>query len=253
MRNAIAALLLGLAVASPAHAQSAATLYASGEFRAAADRGEQEGGAAGYLIAARALLAMAISDFRGADAGAWLDRAQNDAEAALASAPNSVQARLQFATALGMKGRRASLEEAINADYARRGRALIDEALNRAPQDPWAHALLGVWNLEVVRRGGVLGSAFMGASARDGIRAFERARALAPNDPVIAFQYGLALLSLHPSRYAGRAGALFEAAASSAPRDAFEATMRDEARRLSHVLASKGPVAAAATAAAAYL
>ncbi|HWA23237.1 MAG TPA: hypothetical protein VG735_12640 [Caulobacterales bacterium] len=253
MRNAVAILLLGLALASPAHAQSAASLYASGEFRGAADRGEQEGGAAGYLIAARALLAMAIVDFRGADAAAWLDRAQRDAEAALSGAPNSVQARLQLATALGMKGRRASLEEAINADYARRGRALIEDALKRAPQDSSAHALLGVWNLEVVRRGGVLGSAFMGASTRAGIRAFERARVLAPSDPVIAFQYGLALLSLHPSRYAGQAGALFEAAANCAPRDAFEANMRDEARRLSNVLTSEGPVVAAATAAAAYL
>jgi thioredoxin-like negative regulator of GroEL len=181
-----------------------------------------------------------------------LDRAQRDCEAALADQPTSVQARLQLATALGMKGRRASLKEAMNAGYARRGRALIDEALKLSPQEPRAHALLGGWNLEVVRRGGAIGSALMGASTRAGMQSFDRARALAPDDPAIAFHYALALLSLDATRYAQKAGALLSAAASAAPRNSFEANVSDQARRLSGVLAGKGPMAAA-NAVAAYL
>ncbi|MEJ0023538.1 MAG: hypothetical protein WDN76_08965 [Alphaproteobacteria bacterium] len=175
MRKAIVALLLCFGFVSPVYAQSAETLYSSGEFRAAAAAGEQESGAAGRLAAARSLLAMVIGDFRGPETAAWLDRAQRDCEAALTAAPDSVAARLQLATTLGMKGRRASLKDAIQAGYARRGRALIDEALKLSPQEPWAYALMGGWNLEVVRRGGALGSALMGASARGG-HSFVRSR-----------------------------------------------------------------------------
>jgi hypothetical protein len=89
----------------------------------------------------------------------------------------------------------------------------------------------------------------MGASTRAGIRSFERARALAPDDPAIAFQYGLALISLDAPRYAEKAGALLSAAANAAPRNAFEARIRDEARRFAAVLATKGPMAAASAAA----
>lgn len=254
MRGALVALLLVLASTAPACAQNASqSFYTAGKYEAAADAGEQEGGAAGYLMAARALLALCVNDFRGPNTAAWLDRAQRDAEAALADAPNSVTARLQLATALGMKGRRASVKQAMSAGYARRGRALIDQALKLSPQDPWAHALLGGWNLEVVRRGGVLGSTFMGASTRAGVRAFDQARAIAPNDATIALHYALALLSLDPAQYADKASALLTAAANAAPQDAFETCVRDTARRLAGVLASKGPLAAAATAEAAYL
>lgn len=249
MRSALIALGLGLALAWPAHARTADELYAAGAFSAAADVGEREPGVAGKLIAARALLAMAINDFRGPQASAWLDRAQRNSEAALAAAPDSATARLQIATALGMKGRRLPAKAAANAGYARRGKLLIDEALRLAPEEPWAYALLGGWNLEVVRRGGPVGSVLMGASARAGVRAFDRARALAPADPVIAFHYAIALLSLDAERYESKAKALLAAASEAAPRNAFEANVRDDARGLLAVVASKGALAAAKSAA----
>jgi hypothetical protein len=252
MRRAIAAFLLGVCLASFANAKSAEDLYNSGNFPAAVIAGEQEGGAAGNLAAARGLLALAMRDFRAAETRPLLDRAQRHCETALAADPNSVQARLQLATTLGMKGRRASLKEAMHEGYAKRGRTLIEEALKLSPEEPRAHALLGGWNLEVVRRGGAIGSALMGASTRAGIRSFDRARALAPDDPAIAFHYGMALLSLDAERYAQKAGVLLSNAANAAPRNAFETRVRDEARRLSAVLASQGAIAAA-NAVAAYL
>ncbi len=253
MRIALAALLLCFSLTAPARAESPAALYAAGDFRAAADAADRQGDAAGDIIASRALLALAVSDFRGTETKAWLNRAQVFAERALTAAPDSAEARLQLAMALGMKGRRASIKEAIKANYARRGRALIDEALHLAPNDPWAHALLGGWNMEVVRRGGRMGSVFMGASVRSGMRAFDRARALAPGDPAIALQYALALLASDPARYSAKAGDLLAAAANAAPRDAFENHVCDTARRLAAVLSAKGPMAAAESAAAAFL
>jgi hypothetical protein len=253
MRIALAALFACFALIASARAESPAALYAAGDFHAAADAGDRQGDAAGKIFAARALLALAVSDFRGAETGSWLDRAQRCAEHALAAAPDSAPARLQLAMTLGMKGRRASVKEAIKANYARRGRAMIDQALKLTPLDPWAHALLGGWNLEIVRRGGAVGAVFMGASARNGIRAFDRARILAPDDPAIALHYALALLAIDPERYSARAGDLLAVAANAAPRDAFETNVRDAARRLAAVLSAKGPMAAAETAAAAFL
>jgi hypothetical protein len=253
MRIALAALFACFSLIAPARAESPAALYAAGDFRAAAEAGDRQGDAAGDIIAARALLALVVSDFRGEETGALLDRAQHCAEQALIAAPESAPARLQLAMALGMKGRRASIKEAVKANFARRGRVLIDQALKLAPNDPWAHALLGGWNLEIVRRGGAMGAVFMGASVRSGVRAFERARVLAPDNPAIALHYALALLAIDPERQGAKAGDLLAVAANAAPRDAFETNVRDTARRLAAVLSAKGPMAAAETAAAAFL
>ncbi|MES1204148.1 MAG: hypothetical protein ABUS57_22135 [Pseudomonadota bacterium] len=253
MRIALAALFICLSLTAPARAEGPALLYATGNFRAAAEAGDRQGDVAGDIIAARALLALVVSDFRGAETGALLDRAQHCAEQALIAAPDSAPARLQLAMALGMKGRRASVTEAMKANYARRGRALIDQALKLDPHDPWAYALLGGWNLEIVRRAGALGAVFMGASLRSGVRAFDRARELAPDNPAIALHYALALLAIDPARHGAKAGDLLAVAANAAPRDAFETNVRDTARRLAAVLSSKGPMAAAETAADTFL
>jgi hypothetical protein len=261
MRTAVAAFSLwcacglGLAFgqAAPIAARSAISQYEAGDFQAAALAGESEGGAEGYTLAARALIALAMRDLRGPASGRYLDRAEKNSQAALALAPEAVEPRLTLALALGMKGRRASLNEALAKDYAARGKKLIEDVLDRAPDEPRAYALLGGWNLEVVRRGGPIGARLMGASTRAGIRAFDRARALAPNNPTIALHYAVALLTLDSKRYGEKARDLLQAAANAAPADAFEAATREHARRLAALLASGGAQAAADSAARSFL
>jgi cytochrome c-type biogenesis protein CcmH/NrfG len=204
-------------------------------------------------LASKALLALSLTEWRDAQAGVRLDRAERNANAALALAPRAVEPRLNLAVVLGMKSRRVALAEAIKQNYASRGRALIEQALKIAPNDPAAQALLGSWNLEVVRRGGVMGSRLLGASSRVGMRAFDRAASLAPDDPAIALQYAVALLGVDAKRYGDKAGSLLIAASAMAPRDAFEAAMRDEARHLAAIMAAGGAQAAAKQAAKAFL
>jgi hypothetical protein len=252
MRNSalslLAALFLCLA-ATPAAADppgAALRFYAAGNFLAAADLAEARRSPDSLAFAARALMAECVVSPNGARTDALADRAEAAARTALALDPQSVEARLQYAIALGVRGRRATLSEAWRHGYAPRGRDLIEEAIDLSPNNAWAHALMGGWNLEVLRRGGRAGAIAYGARERAGIAAFERARRLAPNDPMITLHYAIALIDLDAEHYAGRASQLLAIAAAAAPRDAFEAHALARAARLASALETDGPRAAAA-------
>lgn len=240
LRPAASAVVACTLMAVTAHADERARhAYAAGNFMAAAALAE--GGADGSL-AARALLAEAVTSETGA-IDPLIARAETNARAALART-DSVDARLQLALALGLKARRAPLGEALRQGYAREGRALIDAALARAPSNAWAHALRGAWHLEIVRRGGRAGAALYGARIETGVASFERARALAPDDAAIAYQYAVALLERDDSADRASVAALLDAAGQCAARDAFETAITREARRVGTVLAAEGPAAA---------
>lgn len=242
--RAILAALVALAISGVAHADDAAlAAYVQGDFLVAAARAEN----GDRTLAARALVAAAITG-EGGDIDALLLRAEDNARAGLAAGEPG--ARLQLALALGLKGRRASIADALRHGYAREGRALIDAALRATPRDAWAQALDGAWNLEIVRRGGEIGARYFGASAKAGVAAYERARALAPDDAAITYQYALALLELDGARYAQKAAVLLDQVRDCASDDAFETAIKQEARRVRAVLASQGPAAAAAVGAA---
>lgn len=219
--------------------------YASGRFLEAADVAGRSSAPGDRALAARALLAASVLS-EPAHRGALLSEAEAQARAALAADPQSVDARLQLAMALGLKGRRASLGEALRRGYASEAKRLIDEAAARAPNDPWAWALLGGWNLEVVRRGGKFGARLYGASTAKGLAAFERARALAPHDAVISLHYAAALLGVDAERFGPRAGTLLATAIAAPAPDVFTARMRAEAEMTFAALNRDGPAAAAA-------
>lgn len=230
------------AVAEPPDA--ALRLYAAGNYLAAADIADDLETAASLSFAARALMAQCATSPGQRDVDAWLDRAEQTARDALALDPRSVDARLQLALVYGVRGRRADLAEAFAHRYAPRGRALINEAVALAPRNARAHALLGAWHLEVLRRGGRMGAVTYGASLSTGIAEFDRAMALAPDDPMIPLHYAVALLELNAPQNADRAAGLLRRAAALEPRDAFERFAQRTAQRLSRTLEENGPAAA---------
>ena len=242
-------MVLGAIAASLAPRAFAATnealaLYQAGAYLRAAEAASAAGGADDLVLASRAYLALVVTEPGRADAELLVSRALSAAERALTTAPESVGARLQLAAAIGVKGRRSSLRAVLRAGYAPRSKRLIDEALARAPNEPWGRALLGGWHLEVLRRGGRVGALAFGARLNEGVAAFERARALAPADPAIATHYALALLLLNPNRFDARVRALLDAAGGCAARDAFEAHLIREARRFDSLLQKNGALAA---------
>ncbi len=247
--------LLTCLAGSPAFAEppnAALRLYAAGEFVAAADLADTQPSAASRAFASRALVAACASAQSPAMIDALLTRAEGSARQALALDPHSVDARLQLALVFGMEGRRVSLAHAFASRFASRGKRLIDDALALDPNDAHAHAMLGAWHLEVMRRGGAAGAFFYGARTSAGITEFERARALAPNDVLIQLHYAVALLALDPVTYGARARSLTRAVIASHPTDALEALAEETAERLQAALA-QSPQAAQRIARASFL
>lgn len=249
---ALLALVLTLGAAGPLAAEppgAAVRLYAAGQYLAAADAADDNIESPDNLaFAARALLAACIIGADRDQTGRLLDRAERLARNALALDPGAIEARLQLALVYGMRGRRASLAEALARNYAPRGRRLIEEVRALSPEDARAYALLGAWHLEVLRRGGRAGAFAYGARFADGRAAFERALALAPADPMIPLHYAIALIELGEPAYAARAAELLELTATLPARDAFEEHARQVAGALALALAQQGPHAASALA-----
>lgn len=236
---AFSALLAALVWAAPARSDPpgvALRLYAAGDFVAAAEAADAQPSAASLAFAASALVAACAAADTPAAVDTLLRRAESKAREALALDESSVDARLQLALVYGLEGRRASLSHAFTEGYAPRGRRLIDEALAREPDNAHAHALLGAWHLEIIDRGGAAGAFVYGARLSRGLAEFERARALAPDDPLISLHYAVGLMEIAPETYRERAARLLDAVIAATPRDAMEALAQRTARRLQAAL-----------------
>lgn len=240
------ALLAGpQALAQSVGAHSPAGLFRSGQFLLAADAAERSGGADNLALAARALLAYGALDAADRDIDPLADRAIRACEAALAANPNHVEARVQLAIALGVKGRRMSATAALSSGFAQRGRTLLEEAVTLDPADPWARAALAGWHLEVWRRGGLAGATLLGADQRRGLALLAAARRLDPANPSLALNQALALLEADPVRYQATVQLALDQAVSLPARDALERRMQTQAVMIREQLAGQGPRAAA--------
>ena len=230
-----AALAASLLLALPAHAHPTspelAGKFARGEYLTAAADAETAAGADDLAFAARALLAHCMTGNSEPEM-AIVDRAARDAEAALKEEPGHEEAQLQLAIALSLKSRDMDAMAAWTAGYGERGKKLAEEVLRSDPRNFYAHGFLAVWNIEVERRGGSMGSWMMGASLDDARKHYDAARQLAPDDVGVHWQYARALAALDLKRYQGEVKAALERAASASASDHIEEVMQDRARVL---------------------
>ncbi len=246
------ACLVSLAlIAAPvcAHQTSAPVmaLYAQGDYLAAAHAAETSAGADDLAFAARALLAACMTRDEEPDAS-LVDRAERDAEAALKIEPNHEEGQLQLAIALSLKSRRMDVLDAWSAGYGDRGRDLAEQVLKQDPSNFYAHGFLAVWNVEVRRRGGTIGAAFMGASVSEGRKHYVEAARLAPGDIGVHWQWARALAALDVKRYGAEALAALDKANAATPKDHVEQVMQTRALKLAAALRGTDRVAAQALA-----
>ncbi len=195
-----ALLLLFLVLAFPAEAsegfKAALDACARGEFREAAQMARALGTSEGMALAARAELAEGDYLASRSSRRDEFERAARDAREAIALDPQNPDGHLYLAVALGFLGRIDGSIVAHFAGYAEEARDHIDRALAIQPANPWANALLGGWNLEIVRDGGSIGESLYGASLEKGVSAYEHALALDAGNVAIAYQYALQLAAL---------------------------------------------------------
>lgn len=236
MRRLVITACLSLALAHGARGadlQEARALYARGEMAEAAALAASLGQPDALSLAAKATLIEAIYQAPADAKPGLLDDAADYARAALEIDPDHVDALLDLALALGHK---ADLVGPITAHldgYATDGKALLDRALALDPDSAWAHGLLGIWHLQVVRHAsdGLAGELF-GASRAAGLEHCATAETLGPRE--VALRYGcvMSMLELDPERYQAQGVQALEAVSRMPTRDAAEALVRADATRL---------------------
>ena len=229
--------LLFLLVSPPAFAEEIAshTAYNEGRYAEAATLARTATTADGYAFSARALLAEGMCG-EGQPSADLLDAAEASALAALELDAAHIEGRLQLAIALSLKARPLSLSEARKTGYAERARDLAEETLELDPQSAYAHGFLAVWNIEVVRRGGRIGSMMMGASIRDARGHYQSALALRPDDVALHWQYARALAALNARKYRSEIEVVLLRAVEGHPADALETVMAARAGVLQDAL-----------------
>jgi tetratricopeptide (TPR) repeat protein len=126
--------------------------------------------------------------------------------------------------------------------YPKEAKDNIEEALADDPNNPWALAALGGWNIEIVRNAGsTLGKWVYGATIDQGRENFEKAMAADPRNLVVRYQYALALAAYDLDNYRDDVLASLTKAVAATPATAYETFEQNRARALLDAIKSGDP------------
>lgn len=233
----IAAALSLMAGARALGDEAAATgpiaLYEAGDWVAAEQLAATASDAASKTLAAQSVLArlMAgdVADESRGERREIARRAQSYAQAALDFDPDYAPAHLRLAAGIGYEARYRSSLSAAMARLPQRGRTHIETALDLDPSDPWAHAMIGAWHLEVARKGG---EGLFGSDIETGLSSYRTAASMEEAEPAISYHFALALIAADPAARRDEAAALLDQALSDPAEDAFGQAAQSLARSL---------------------
>ena len=235
----LVATTLSISSATAAFDEQLMTMYLAGNYTAVAEQAVESERMEDLVLAARALNAKAyfLEDRRQARDTA--KGAQEFAERVLDHDPDNVEARLQAAIAMAVRGANISPVTAFFKRLPGRSRNHIDHALALEPENAWALSTSAAWRLEVSRRGG---GGFDGADPEQGYEEFLAARRLAPGNVSIAYECALRLLASERAQWRGVALEALQASIESTPQSVFEQKLQQRARELQAAVNS-GPAA----------
>ncbi|WP_419813723.1 hypothetical protein [Glacieibacterium sp.] len=223
MRTQFKAAIVAAALfaAGPAFADAASSFH-DGKWQDAITQGRAENTAASLVLAGRAALSVAgftITDK--AQAKTAIAAAERDFDAAIAKAPNNLEARVQKAIAVGY---RAKLDK--SPGEAKDTRRLMEAVLARDPNNALGNAALGGWHGGAVATlGNFIASTILGANRKDMERCFSIAMARDPKNIVHPLTYAFTLLDISTDN-APQATQLLKAAVMLPSRDAYEVQTR---------------------------
>lgn len=239
--------MIGVSLPAAGQEADAVEAYVSGNYPAALARIANAPDADSRAFAARILLAEAISQ-DGQPPAALLQGALDEANQALARQPGHIEGRLQKAIALSLIIRPMSAGEVRSSGLGGEARDLAEGVLAEDPDNLYAHAFLAVWNVEVVRRGGMIGAMVMGASLDKAREHYRAAAELAPGDAAIHWQWARALAALNARKHRKEIDAALGAALAAPVDSDLERVMQARAALLRQVLETDGVKAAEARA-----
>lgn len=229
-------LCVSSAIAQPDEAVQA---YIAGDYSRVVALTQESDQADDLAFSARATLAEAMSMTSGEPSLRALKLAENLAQNAMTIDENHIEARLQLAISLSLQARPMSNRQAMRSGLGQTSRDLAEDILTDDPDNVYANALLAIWNMEVLRRGGRIGARIMGASVRDGRGYYAAAAGAAPDDGALHWQWARVLAATNPKKYRSEIEAALTASIAAQPDDVLEEVMQARAKRLYALLASE--------------
>jgi tetratricopeptide (TPR) repeat protein len=219
-----------LAPGAMAADNSALALFTVGKYAAAEKAGVAAGDAQGYAIATRSVLA---DELMHTPCLECLQRAEAYARKAIAADPKYPEGHIYLAVTFGYEARIIGIIEARFKGYAEESRQNLDDVLAVEPNNAWALAGLGGWNIEIVRTAGdTLARWTYSASVKTGREYFAKAFAVDPNNLVLRYQYALVLGAYDPETYRKEIEETLTRAAAGTPHSEFDKFEQARARAL---------------------
>lgn len=241
MRHVLAAaLLLTPACFTPALADETPleVSFTAGHYAEAATLGETQADADGLAFAARSLLASAMSAADYVPPQDTVVKAEQIARRAVALDPSHIEGRLQLAIALSLRAHPLSTRQAMRAGFGDEAKALAEAVLADDPTNSYANGFMAVWHVEVVRRGGAIGSAIMGASINQARDLYAVAAKANPDDASLHWSYARALTALNARKYSDEIDIALNRALKARADSELERVMQARAKILKNVLAT---------------
>jgi hypothetical protein len=206
-------------------------LYKAGRYEDAIKAGEATKTGEGLAVAARA--AFAEANLSETPCLPCLQRVESYARRSIALDSTRPEAFIYLAAALGYQARIVGSITAQLRHYPDDAKEAIDHALTVAPNDDWALASAGAWNIEVVRNGGaLLARTIYGARVETGKEYFYKAFSAQPNNLVIRFQFALSLSGYDFDANSDVAAAMLDSVRTIEPRTVYEGVIKERALRL---------------------
>ena len=247
MLRVLALLILFSATAVAQH-EEAVSAYVAGDYNRVVTLTQTSEQAADLALSARAVLAEAMSTEMGEPALSTLKQAEALAREAIMLDERYAEARVQLAISLSLQARPMSNRQAMRSGLGQQSRDIAREILADDPNNIYAHGLLAVWNMEVLRRGGRIGARLMGASRKSARQHYADAAAIAPDDGSLHWQWARVLAATNARKYASEINSALNASVAAQTNDALEEVMQGRAARLKAAMDADDFVAAKALA-----
>jgi hypothetical protein len=230
MRRVLAALVFAAVFVTSAGAEDAQSLYQAGKYEAAIGAATAQNNAAGFALAARAALGIALTQN---PCLTCLQRAEALARKAIAADTHLPDGHTFLAVSLGYEARIIGLVRARLGYYPEESKANLDAALASDPRNVLALMAMGGWNIEIVHSGGaMLANMLYGATVSKGAKYFETAFRTAPGNIVAPYQYALGLASVDLKMYHLEIGDALKRTSNGTATTAYETFIQGRAREL---------------------
>jgi len=206
-------------------------LWRDGKYDQAMAAGEAQKTPEGLSVAARA----AVSDMslRIPPCLDCVTKAEAIVRKAMAADPKAVLPKIYLAAVLGYEGRIVGLMQAQSKGFAGQSQKALQDGLAIEPKNPLLLATMGGWHFEIIRiAGSFIARLTYGATAAEGLKYFDEALKLAPNELLINYQYALSLASVDPDKYHDQIKAALSRAVAAKPDSVYYAVSQKRAADL---------------------